>query len=136
MNKKLTVYDTERKLQEYLSYTLKHMGLEKFKTQISVDHTSFNQRFNIHFVLPVEVEPFRIQEHDGIVDAIKTDVIDPWIKSLQESDAVLQATEESNNRITKLEQEKTELTSNVNRLKQFENHFDLEMKLRHGDKNE
>lgn len=136
MDKKFTVSDTEKQLQECLSYALAHMGLEKFKVQIGMDHTSMGQVFNVHFYMPVEIGYVRLHqtEHQGVIQAIKEDVIDPWVSALQNSPAVQEVKQELADKIIKLELQATELRTEVARLKPFENHFDVEMKLRHGEK--
>ncbi len=127
---KFEVSKVEEELKAYLTYAMEYLGLKDFNIQVGLDHTTYERRFMIHFHKPVVIDPIKT---DNTLEALQRDVIDPFRDSLQSSQAVKDAKEELNNQVSDLKVQVTRLQMEVERLKPYENHFKVEMKLRHGD---
>lgn len=111
--------------QEFFNY----IGLSNFKTELISDNFSsdyFIRNFNL-----IKLDYIKLDSNESICKYV-TGKIEEMIDSVENSEFV----KDYKDRINELNNEKEELNKEIERLKQFETHYNLQYNLTHGKKDE
>ncbi len=121
-------YTNLKSLNTIFEELSKYIGLDIFKiqshwnTQDNIIHTNFSFDIKSIDIARLEESPERFMSN----------VFDPIVKSIQESEAVKDAKMELTDKVKELETLKEELNKEIERLKPFENYYNMALKMEHG----
>lgn len=110
-----------------LTELMKYIGLNRFEVEVINEIYNRNSLALLKFKIPYE-ETLRVTNPSELI----SNIFDPIVQDIQNSQAVLHSKNELSKQIEELKSKNNILENLVNDLKPFKEHFDLEMKLRHG----